>query len=338
MLFEFFSKNKEYISCEELEYGIHFDMTGLFHCATFFHSNKNNIPVTQLTGNLNKDYKKFLKQKEKDKKLHKKGKIISRCENCFELKNKTWDNSKLIKRIAIAANRRCNSNCIYCTTHRDKIFYNQMKDVPVYDFIKKLFDENLISPDCEAQIGGGESVLHCEFEKLMNLFVDRLSSRIAVYTSGIKYSEGIEKAIKLNRANIVISIDSGNKNLYKRIKNVDKFDDVVLNLKKYCEAQNYCTENRQVAMKYILIPSINSKIEYIKEFLDLALNINCKAVRFDIENNWYKHNMHNLDAIEYIFHFMKYFDIKSEEMNFQHFFFQAPEYLIKNHKELYENL
>ncbi len=338
MLLDLFSKNKEYISCEELEYGLHFDIMGLYHCCSFFHSNKNYIPVTKLTGDLNKDFKNFLRQKDKDKKSHRKGHIIDRCENCFSLKKQKWQNSKLIKKIAISANKRCNCDCIYCTTHTNKQYYNSIQDIPVYDFIKKLFDKNLISQDCEVQIGGGESVLHFEFEKLISLFTDKLSSRIAVYTSGIKYSEGIERAIKLNRANIVISIDSGNKNLYKRIKNTDKFDEVTANLKKYCEAQQYSTENHQVAMKYVLIPFVNSHEEYLDEFLNLALNLNCKALRFDIENNWYKNNMHNLEAIKYIFKFMKYFDIKSEKMQFQHFFFQAPDYLIKNNKELYNDI
>lgn len=331
-------KNKEYISCCELEYGIHFEMEGLYHCATYFHSNKNYAPVTPLTGNLNTDFKNFLKQKSKDKKSHRTGKIISRCENCFQLEKKRWDNSKLIKRIAISANKRCNSNCIYCSTHAQKEYYNSLSDIPIYDFIKKLFDNKLISPDCEVQIGGGEPVLHFEFEKIINLFIDLLSSRIAVYTSGIEYSKGIERAIGLNRANIVISIDSGNRNLYKKIKNVDKFETVTTNLKKYCDAQEGTTENHQTAMKYVLIPYVNSSEENIKEFLDLAINLNCHAVRFDIENNWYKTNINNINSIKYIFKLMKYFEEEAEEMKLQHFFFQAPEYLVERFKDLYTNL
>lgn len=338
MFWKILGKNKEYISCDELEYGIHFEMEGLYHCATYFHSDKNYMPVTPLTGNLNKDFKNFLNQKAKDKKSHKDGKIILRCQNCFQLEKKQWDNSNKIKRIAISANRKCNSDCIYCTTHTNKEYYNSIEDVSVYDFIKKLFDNNLISKDCTVQIGGGEPVMHFEFEKLINLFIDLLSSRITVYTSGIEYSKGIERAIKLNRANIVISIDSGNRTLYKKIKNVDKFDVVSENLKKYCEAQKGTTELHQAAMKYVLIPYVNSTRENIKEFLMLAKEIGCFAVRFDIENVWYKNNCNNINSVKYIFKLMKYFEETSEAMNFQHFFFQAPDYLIKQHKELYKNI
>ena len=188
----FFSKDKEYISCEELEYGIHFDVTGLFHCATYFHSDKNNEPVMLLTGNLDADYKNFLKQKDTDKKSHRNGKIVERCQNCFQLKCKKWDNSKLIKRIGIAANRKCYSQCMYCVqgTHRKE--NDKIKDLPVYDFIKNLFDKNLISPECVVQIAGGEPVLHFEFNELMKLFLESLSTRITIYTSGIVYNKWIE--------------------------------------------------------------------------------------------------------------------------------------------------
>jgi len=334
----FLFKPKEYISCEELEYGIHFDYSGLFHCATYFHSEANNIPVAPITGNLNENFKKLIAQKKYDKSLHKAGKIIPRCKGCFQLEKKVWKKSCKISRIAISANKKCNCDCIYCTTHRNKKILNQLPDIPIYDFLIKMLKENLIENKCEIQFGGGEPTLHYEFEKIMNLFISKPEFKMRIHTSGVKYSESIAKAITLTKCHVITSLDSGNPELYRKIKNTDGFSSVIQTISEYCEAQKYSKEPTQVALKYIIIPEINDTEDFILEFLTVAKQIGCNAVRCDVENNWYKRYRNDINKLRRILYLMKFFDTKAKEMDLWQFFNDVPISLISVYKDEYDKI
>ena len=115
----------------------------------------------------------------------------------------------------------------------------------------------------EVHWGGGEPTLLKEFPQIMDLFLDKLEPMLRIYSSGIKYSSHIEKAIKLGCCTLIISLDSGNPDLYKKIKNVDEFNTVVNNIAIYCKAQDELPERKYVILKYILIPGVNDTEEYI---------------------------------------------------------------------------
>lgn len=328
-MFNFFKKNKEYVCCEDFQGGIHFDYSGLFYCATYSHSHENNKCITPILGDLNKNYKMLIKTKKQDKKSFEKGVVIPRCRDCFQLERKQWEKNQKINRIAISANKRCNSNCVYCTSHRNKEYLNTLPDIPIYDFIKKLVDDKQVGDDCIIQFGGGEPTLHFEFDKIMELFLSHKNYEIRIYSSGIKYSSHIEKAIKLGRCTLIISLDSGNPDLYKKIKNVDEFSTVVNNVAKYCKAQDELPERKYVILKYILIPGVNDTEEYIYEFLTVAKNINCQEVRCDLEQEWYKRNKNDIDKVKSLFFKMKYMEIQALKIGLVFYFNQVPYRLVE---------
>ena len=337
-MFDFLKKSKEYVCCEDFQGGIHFDYTGLFYCATYFHSRCNDIPITPILGDIEKNYNTLMKTKKNDKKSFEKGVIINRCKNCFQLEKKVWKKNQKIDRIAISANRKCNSNCIYCLTHHNKEKCNNSPDVSIYDFIKKLIDKKQVDENCVIQFGGGEPTLHFEFEKIMKLFLSKPKYTMRIHTSAIKYSESISEAIKQTRCMVIASIDAGNSELYKKIKNVDEFDSVVETMKKYCSANENSNEPAQVMLKYIIIPNVNDKEEFIIEFLNLAKKIGCIAVRADIENNWFQEHKDNLDLIQRYLYLLKYFDIKAKQIGLYQFFNDAPLFLLDKYKKYYEEI
>lgn len=338
-MFDFFKKNKEYVSCKHLEYGIHFECKGLFYCGFYSHSNRNYIPVVKLSDDLNKNIKQLIKIREKDKKSFKSGKIIDRCKDCFMLEKKVWEKSSKIKTMDISTNRTCNSNCIYCTTHANKEYFNSVPDLPIYHILQGLVSKNIIDKNLEVHWGGGEPTLLKEFPQIVDLFLDNLEPMLRIYSSGIKYSSHIEKAIKMGRCTLIISLDSGNPDLYKKIKNVDKFSTVVNNVARYCKAQDELPERKYVILKYILIPGVNDTEEYIYEFLSVAKQINCQEVRCDLEQEWYKRNKNNFDLVSPLFYIMKYFDLQAKKMGLVHFFNVVPFRLIEMYTEkVYESI
>ena len=85
-----------------------------------------------------------------------------------------------------------------------------------------------------------------------------------------------------------LSADSGTKEMYKRVKKVDKFEQFWKNVKNYAKAQKYSENKTNVETKYILIPNVNTKKEEIDKWLELSIKSGVKTVVADIENDFCK--------------------------------------------------
>lgn len=272
----------------------------------FAHEGGNNEPLSMLTNNREYNYDVFFTRKRIEINYVRKGKLLPRCKGCFLLKKEQIKKSDKIEYIAISANTRCNSDCIYCPTHRNKQYYNSLSDISILPFIKKIIDKKILSKNCHVEFGGGEPVLHKEFEEVLNLMIDYGITGYKIHSSGIKYSNAIEKCLKFDKSEIVISIDSGNKTTYKQIKNTDKFDTVWQNTGNYVVAQN--NNKEQVQVKYILIPGINDNINEIIDFFKQIIKYNVQIVLIDIETFWYKKNNKNIKEVEKMFKYVKIFE------------------------------
>lgn len=302
-IFNLFSKNKEYVSCNWLEYGIHFTSSGLDHCDKYAHPGGTPFSISQLDDNHQYNFADFFKKKRKARKQAKKGILPSGCNGCYLLKKKEWEPSDKIKCMAISPHTKCNSNCIYCYTSFNKRAYNSKKDIPIFNILKKLVEKEIISKDCEIAFNNGEPLIMDEFEDIVNLFVDNKIGRLRIHSSGISYSKSVERALTSGCCDIVISPDSGNSELYKKIKRVDKFDNVWTNIRKYALVQ---TDKSTVQVKYIIIPMVNDNEDNIKEFVDKAKSSGIQRILIDIEIWWYRKNAANEQKIQRIFELIKY--------------------------------
>ncbi|MBR6163469.1 radical SAM protein [bacterium] len=314
-MFHWFNKNKEYLSCSWLEYGIYFSFNGLYHCCMFSHSHENDFPVSLPNANLTYNFKDFFNKKQLIRKQQRRGIINNRCLGCFSLEKKFWIPDNKIRKIAIGTNTACNSCCIYCTTPEKRKMLNKRPDIPIFEFFKKAINKDMITPECEIEFGGGEPTLMREFEDIMNYLLDKNFKNIKIHSSGIKYSSAIERALKSDCCELVISPDSGNRELYKKIKLTDKFDEVWGNIEKYNNAQNQI--KTQVQVKYIIIPKINDSEENIEEFFNQIIKYNVKLIRLDIETNWFiEHN--NPKDISQILNTVKFFINKARSLNIKY--------------------
>lgn len=312
-------RREEYISCNWLEYGIHFTPDGLFFCDKYAHKSSSIKPVATLNKDYTYDFNTFEKTREQIRKLHRNGKIIDRCNGCILLQKKKWDDFKKIRYMAISTNTSCNSNCIYCYTHRRKKYYNNRPDIPILEYIKSLIVNNLIDKNCEIQIGGGEPTLNKEFELLMKLMEENEFNNIRIYSSGINYSKSIEILLQKDMIReLIISPDAGSRELYKQIKGVDKFEDVWSNIKRYSKFQN--VKKDQLKIKYIIIPNINDREEDVEAFVDRVKEADVFNILIDIEMNWYKENINNIEEIKKIFKKIKNMEkyIISQGLEYSH--------------------
>ena len=335
-MFSFFHKEKEFISCEWIEYGVHFSPRGLDHCCMYVPAAKDMGPAVPLK---NGKYciNEFYKKKKQLKNRQRKGIISDKCKGCYVLQKKAWEDKKEFENVVLNLNYKCNADCIYCFSHKAKTYFNtKIKDVPVYEIMKDAIKKKLILRNCEIHLGGGEPALNYEFEDLIELFLNNDCNNLKIYTSGIIYSKGIEKAISKDACRVYISTDSANRELYKQIKNVDKHDEVWNNIKNYCNAQT--KEGICVWLKYIIIPDINDKEEFISEFIDKVVESGAKAIVTDIERGWNDKNSKNEEQMKPIIKLLKFLITKAKEQNLEILHFPASVYALDTYKDFYNSI
>ena len=306
----FFKKDK-YLNCHFMKHSIHFFYDKIKTCCT-----NVNGPILYDNYNGEKidwDYVyKFRKKMAKEiNSIFNKNTIPQICEGCYEINNHLSDNKikpfeNKIDRVYFHNVMSCNAKCNYCVySHIEKGYrYN------VVPFVQELIDKDILSKDSEVYMSGGEITIYPEFESLLSLLLSHVNSRIEILTNAIKYSQAIFDCFKEDKCSLIVSLDSGTKETFKNIKQVDCFDKVVKNLKKYISASKEAKEH--LLLKYIIVDGFNDNKNEIKAFIDTAASIGIKQVRLDIDYEKYKFER-NLKVPKSYLELVNYFNELAEE-------------------------
>ena len=120
----------------------------------------------------------------------------------------------------------CNSGCSYCR-------YKQQRSgayINAEDFKKYLERLTAIGVRGVILTGGGEPTINPDFDKICTILDD---NRVpyGVNTNGIVFKGSNARFVK-------ISIDEGDRETYAYCRGVDKLQDVLLNVEKYCKTQS----------------------------------------------------------------------------------------------------
>lgn len=221
----------------------------------------------------------------------KKGIIPDVCKRCHNLEEKEWDESAGFNVLSLAYKTKCSiCDCFYCTLSQGnpdkKKEQNNIKTYDIRPILENLRNENMILPGCSISVSGGEC---CEYPKgeleYMTYFAQVNNCVIEYLTSAIKYSDCIASALSTIPSKIIVSVDSGTKQMYERIKRVKAYDVVWKNLEKYIN----CTKNNSKAdvfVKYIIIPDCNDSVEEVKAFIAKCKSIDVKRILIDMEFTW----------------------------------------------------
>lgn len=270
---------KKYLNCPLMK-----------HCLHFFHDNIRtccaNAPGINFFPDYNGeeidwDYVYNCRKKVTNKinSIFNTESVPKECENCFEINSylsdkKINDYENFVDKIYIQNYMSCNVKCEYCTfKHIEKGLKYRVTPI-----IKSLMQKELLSRSALIYMSGGEITISPEFEELLTLFLSYLNSKITILTSGVKYSKSIELAFIDNKMNLLISLDSGCAETYKKIKNADCFDIVINNLKSYISAAESAKNN--ITLKYIIVDGINDNLEEINKFMNVVKLLGITKVRF----------------------------------------------------------
>ena len=137
---------------------------------------------------------------------------------------------------------------------------------------------------------------------MVNLLLDAGCDNIRVHSSGVKYSQAIERGLAEGKLTLVVSVDSGSPEVYENIKRVNHFNKVWENLTRYAQSQ---TEDKYKAKtKYIIYPGFNDNKAEFDKFLNLSLKSGIKSMVLDVEGGWYEQNKYRVP--DYIYELLDY--------------------------------
>ena len=264
----------KYKSCKYIQTGIAFRHDAVTFCNKLWgikRYEKFNIPYEE-----DDFYERFIRLREKTIENCKQGILPHEgCESCPYVEEKEWDYDTRFREIEITHWTHCNCSCCYCSmlpVTKGVMTNKKMnsEEIELYPVIKRMLEEGAIHQTAFFSITGGELTMLKEFPAIMKLLLKQKSIRygFCLQTNGIKYEPLLAKALnKYKKAQIVVSIDAGSRELFKIMKKQDKYNDVLKNMKHYIKDIKYAKDN--VVAKYILVPNVNdTKAEIDKWIAD----------------------------------------------------------------------
>ena len=308
-------KEGYYYSCPWIEHGLVFFKYKLGICCNCGH--EGNAQLLQRNNYVGQkiDWDRIFQVKDIYRRFHKKGKIHTGCVNCPYLKEDKWDNTPYIDNLYISHWSDCNSKCIYCyaANNPEEFKSNYSKSrYNILPIIKEMHEKGILRPGGMISFGGGEPTVLEEFEDLVTYLLDNFYWGIRVHTSGIKYSPALARAINEIRGYVVVSVDSGSSEVFKKVKRVDAYEKVRDTVRKYA-LQTTFLGRYLVSAKYIIIPGINDSIEEVDRWMKANYDAGLYTTVLDIEEGWYLENRYNIP--EHIYKIIEHAEKRAKKLH-----------------------
>lgn len=278
-IYNYDSGAKYYKSCGDLERFNLIVANNQFHycCGR---GNLNNEPpridFTNLENSIN-EFVEYRKNLMEDNTLQS---ISNECTGCPDLKYGYWKTSDKISTISFSPSYYCNLECNYCGVWQ--VHYNlendEKKFLKTFDFsecIKLLEEKRLIDENTHIEISSGEITLNPFRDKILTAVKDY---SCAVFSNAVYYNKQISEIISKKNSYLLLSLDSGTKNTYSKVKGKDEWDSVVSNIAKYKE------EDGNVILKYIILPDNCTREDEIG-FTEICVKNGIKVVQFSCDIN-----------------------------------------------------
>ncbi|MDR2532915.1 MAG: radical SAM protein [Oscillospiraceae bacterium] len=194
------------------------------------------------------------------------------CENCLQICEKHYAVEPSPWCINFFCKSKCNFKCSYCTliNSNKKSKYSTVNDTgnseglrPLTEILSEFRKADSINEAHSIVLStAGEPFLHPKLSK----FVDEFDGyEFCINTNGSIFNEHIFEMMNRKRIFFTVSIDSGTKETFERVKGVNAFEKVKSNLMRYSNAKIGF-----IALKYTFVPGVNDNEEDIDGFVDFV--------------------------------------------------------------------
>ncbi len=268
----------EKLSCDYLHHSIYLAPNELRHCCKrFFYDGKmqGDVKIFEVEKNEEISIDKIIEEKNKLFKSINNGEK-NPCTGCPYLTKKNWDeinhNNFEIQHISVESTSVCSMKCTYCS---EMYFGGLNPNYDVKNTLTTLLAYRTKDNEFELSWGGGEPTLLKNFDNLFEENTIKYNpKKNMIFSNALKYSNVIEKYLKLKKTTLVTSIDAGTPGMFKQIRGVKGIYKVLGNLKKYYEnsVDTSNTLNTNMIIKYIVTKEnindleVNSFVELVKEY------------------------------------------------------------------------
>ncbi len=266
--------------------------------------------------------KKITNLRKKIKENLEKGIIPEGCRECIYKNNEYIENDK-IRKIDLYYWYHCNCRCFYCS-YRDVTkseFSDKAKEGNplIYRTIKELYKLNQIDKkELVVTFGGGEIGVLKEFPKLIDLFLKNNVTKVWCESSGIKYLKSMEKLLKQGKGVITVAVCCGDREIYKKIKQRDKYIVVMKNLSKYVKAAKKYKKDIyndiNVISKFIILNGFNNTYEEVEKWLLESKKYGLKHVEISMEFCWGIQTKTGQNVEDYNYQLFKYAENRTKEL------------------------
>lgn len=236
------------------------------------------------------------------------------CNDCIYRVQENTDDKK-ITRIDLFYWYHCNCGCFYCS-YRDKThgeFSDKVKEGNplIYKTIKDLYKKDAISRENLQVIwGGGEVGVLKEFPNLMDLFFKNNVNNIWCETSGVRFSDAIAKMLKMGKGGLTAAVCCGSRDTYKKIKQRDKYEQVMKNMANYVKASKKFKDNvnnaENVVSKFIILEGFNNNKEEVERWVLESKKYGLTRIEMSMEFCWGIHTKKGKPIEDYNYELFDY--------------------------------
>lgn len=254
-------------TCEYIEYGLVFGTNKLYTCCINHNGSKGWVPICDYNGEVDLPIDKILDSRIKLR-SESYDKLNSLCQGCGLLTNKEIKNDYIFALINFSHYTFCNLRCDYCYLTKDEDRGGNLgknrTQYDVFPVLERMINKNQLSPNAKMFWGGGEPTLLPRFDEILNMTAN-YGCKICLNTNANFKNQAILDNLAKENLNIVVSIDCGTKELYKKIKRKDLFEKTWENIKHYVSINN-----KNVSIKYIITNSncTETEAEAFAKYLD----------------------------------------------------------------------
>lgn len=221
------------------------------------------LPAVPYNNSYEKAFERFVELRDKTIDYYN-----NECGSCCFLKEDYYPVERKVRWINYGVGGVCNFDCMYCKSNA-RTAKGIDEGVPrLPKIIEHLKENNLLAEDYGINIAPGEPTVHPERTALFEVMKDCYSS--VVNTNLSVFNEELYKLSADNFTKLVVSIDSGTRETFKKVKGKDYFDKICNNLKQYNAAGNGVT-----VLKYVFIPNVNDSDEDVDGFAKVCLETGC---------------------------------------------------------------